>query len=201
MAWLTVDAFLPPGCVQCRMRRIRCDKEEPECFKCRKKGICCSGQGIEYRFSSHMTVACPSKNGALKVNNNVVQPTSRGKPARRPFRRPTPSLSEGDVQSPETGKSSAHGRAPARRLSGKSPVQAQHLAQIPLPQGPFAILVAHPPHDGEHGSAAQDRDNAAGNAALISLRGPLESVTSRSRMFFDHCMLPIYHPHAPSLPL
>jgi len=182
MAWLTVDAFLPPGCVQCRMRRIRCDKEEPECFKCRKKGICCSGQGIEYRFSSHMTVACPSKNGALKVNNNVVQPTSRGKPARRPFRRPTPSLSEGDVQSPETGKSS-------------------HLAQIPLPQGPFAILVAHPPHDGEHGSAAQGRDNAAGNAALISLRGPLESVTSRSRMFFDHCMLPIYHPHAPSLPL
>ncbi|QLI69361.1 uncharacterized protein G6M90_00g064590 [Metarhizium brunneum] len=42
------------GCYECRMRRVRCDKTEPECFKCQKKGIKCSGQGIECRFSKHM---------------------------------------------------------------------------------------------------------------------------------------------------
>ncbi|KAH8123488.1 hypothetical protein ACSS6W_007482 [Trichoderma asperelloides] len=42
------------GCLECRTRRVRCDKTEPECFKCCKKGIKCSGQGIECRFSSHM---------------------------------------------------------------------------------------------------------------------------------------------------
>lgn len=43
-----------PGCLECRNRRICCDKTEPECQKCVKKGIKCSGQGIECRFSSYM---------------------------------------------------------------------------------------------------------------------------------------------------
>jgi hypothetical protein len=33
------------GCFQCSRRRIICDKGEPSCGKCIKKGIPCSGQG------------------------------------------------------------------------------------------------------------------------------------------------------------
>jgi len=33
------------GCFQCSRRRIACDKTEPTCIKCAKKGIECSGLG------------------------------------------------------------------------------------------------------------------------------------------------------------
>ncbi|PYH90948.1 hypothetical protein BO71DRAFT_443549 [Aspergillus ellipticus CBS 707.79] len=40
----------PRGCFQCSKRRIICDRGEPTCFKCVKKGIECSGLG-RFRFS------------------------------------------------------------------------------------------------------------------------------------------------------
>ncbi|KAH7017964.1 uncharacterized protein B0I36DRAFT_394484 [Microdochium trichocladiopsis] len=42
------------GCPQCRRRRVRCDMAVPECQKCIKKGLHCSGLGFECRFSAHM---------------------------------------------------------------------------------------------------------------------------------------------------
>lgn len=38
------------SCRQCIRRRIRCDATLPECLKCKKKGITCSGAGKQYRF-------------------------------------------------------------------------------------------------------------------------------------------------------
>jgi hypothetical protein len=32
-------------------RRIKCDRSEPQCGKCIKKGIICPGMGIRYRFN------------------------------------------------------------------------------------------------------------------------------------------------------
>lgn len=32
-------------------RRIKCDRTEPQCGKCIKKGIVCPGMGIRYRFN------------------------------------------------------------------------------------------------------------------------------------------------------
>ncbi|KAJ3461958.1 hypothetical protein MRS44_010511 [Fusarium solani] len=39
------------GCHECARRRIDCDRNEPECYKCRAKGVKCSGLGIRYRFN------------------------------------------------------------------------------------------------------------------------------------------------------
>ena len=39
------------GCFQCSRRRIICDRGEPVCFKCQKKGIECSGLG-RFRFTA-----------------------------------------------------------------------------------------------------------------------------------------------------
>ncbi|KAM5348609.1 hypothetical protein ACJ41O_008433 [Fusarium nematophilum] len=39
------------GCYECARRRIDCDRNEPECQKCRVKGLKCSGLGIRYRFN------------------------------------------------------------------------------------------------------------------------------------------------------
>ncbi|KAI5195538.1 hypothetical protein E4T39_08165 [Aureobasidium subglaciale] len=38
------------GCKECSRRRIECDKGSPECAKCMKKGIICTGVGRQIRF-------------------------------------------------------------------------------------------------------------------------------------------------------
>ncbi|KAI5252791.1 hypothetical protein E4T42_03249 [Aureobasidium subglaciale] len=38
------------GCKECSRRRIKCDKGAPECAKCLKKGITCTGVGRQIRF-------------------------------------------------------------------------------------------------------------------------------------------------------
>ncbi|THW92366.1 hypothetical protein D6D18_06347, partial [Aureobasidium pullulans] len=38
------------GCKECSRRRIKCDKGVPECAKCTKKGIKCTGVGRQIRF-------------------------------------------------------------------------------------------------------------------------------------------------------
>lgn len=38
------------GCKECSRRRIKCDKGTPECAKCLKKGIQCTGVGRQIRF-------------------------------------------------------------------------------------------------------------------------------------------------------
>lgn len=38
------------GCRECSRRRIKCDKSVPECKKCQKKGIQCTGIGRHIRF-------------------------------------------------------------------------------------------------------------------------------------------------------
>lgn len=40
-----VTATKERGCFQCSRRRIICDRAEPSCLKCAKKGIACSGLG------------------------------------------------------------------------------------------------------------------------------------------------------------
>ena len=54
---LYVDQFRPEirrmprdGCKECSRRRIKCDKSTPECAKCLKKGIQCTGVGHQIRF-------------------------------------------------------------------------------------------------------------------------------------------------------
>ncbi len=41
----------PKGCYNCMKRRIICDRTEPRCNKCHKKGLECTGFGIRYRFN------------------------------------------------------------------------------------------------------------------------------------------------------
>ncbi|UNI19374.1 hypothetical protein JDV02_005560 [Purpureocillium takamizusanense] len=178
------------GCVQCRIRRIRCDKEEPECFKCRKKGICCSGQGIEYRFSSHMSVPQSSKNDdAQELNRDGLHQASPGsKPGRRLPRRPAQSLDRDDVQPSKPGRLSArrHEQASTPKspseLPGTPQLQLQFRLQMPSQQGSHARREATPPDERELCLTTLRQRSAA----LGPLRGSLESVTSRSRMFFDH---------------
>ncbi|KAM0417354.1 hypothetical protein ACHAPT_012670 [Fusarium lateritium] len=57
------------------MRRLKCDKTEPECLKCQKKGISCSGQGLRCRFSSHMVVINSRTPNTLTLNS-PPQPSS-----------------------------------------------------------------------------------------------------------------------------
>ncbi|KAK0389165.1 hypothetical protein NLU13_2740 [Sarocladium strictum] len=80
------------GCPQCRNRRLRCDKTEPECLKCLKKGLRCSGQGFECRFSSHMS-KLPAHRNTTTTTTTPGGPSST--PHSTPVRKPSAVSSPG----------------------------------------------------------------------------------------------------------
>lgn len=49
------------SCQQCKRRRIECDATIPQCAKCRKKGLPCSGPGKQYRFVDVRKISRDSK--------------------------------------------------------------------------------------------------------------------------------------------
>jgi hypothetical protein len=72
------------GCRECLYRRIRCDKTDPSCQKCIKKGIECSGVG-KFCFVAGVTrrrrkTTAPSASSkvSLSATPEIVTPRSRG---------------------------------------------------------------------------------------------------------------------------
>ncbi|KIW65811.1 hypothetical protein PV04_08034 [Phialophora macrospora] len=59
------------GCFNCNKRRITCDESEPQCLKCVRKGLECSGNGIRYRFNNGV-----ASRGRLKGLSIPVPPDS-----------------------------------------------------------------------------------------------------------------------------
>src|SRR5688572_11664385 len=126
-----------PGCPQCRNRRLRCDKTEPECLKCIKKGLRCSGQGFECRFSSHMSKlprnpAIPDVASAAPIRKSTATPT----PTRR--RRERSTAARRQIQVPSVafdGSSTSSGPAISSTPASPSNVfedQAQDVEILPL---------------------------------------------------------------------
>lgn len=54
------------GCFQCSVRRIDCDLAQPECVKCRRKGIECSGLA-RIRFASGLASRGKLKGASVPV--------------------------------------------------------------------------------------------------------------------------------------
>lgn len=69
------------GCRECLYRRIRCDKTEPSCQKCIKKGIECSGVG-KFCFVAGATrrrrKVAPQSTASKVVSNAVLQNVASG---------------------------------------------------------------------------------------------------------------------------
>ncbi|PWY82098.1 hypothetical protein BO70DRAFT_35266 [Aspergillus heteromorphus CBS 117.55] len=68
----------PRGCFQCSKRRIICDRGEPTCLKCAKKGIECSGLG-RFRFTAGVAMRGKLKGCTIPVPN--ADPEAVNKPA------------------------------------------------------------------------------------------------------------------------
>ncbi|TFB00183.1 hypothetical protein CCMA1212_007592 [Trichoderma ghanense] len=106
------------GCLECRTRRVRCDKTEPECFKCCKKGIKCSGQGIECRFSSHMKNGLPPRPSQATAATRAAGSVAKaGQRAPNRYRWVT-------VTSKQSGSSPEATKASSSRSSSASPPKA-----------------------------------------------------------------------------
>jgi hypothetical protein len=61
------------SCRQCTKRRIICDKATPQCSKCVKKGLDCSGIGKKYRFVEQSTSCVLKKYASGKVGVKEVR--------------------------------------------------------------------------------------------------------------------------------
>ena len=49
-----------PACDQCRSRKIRCDRQSPECFNCRKAGVSCGFSNRGKRVNQTRQLCVPS---------------------------------------------------------------------------------------------------------------------------------------------
>lgn len=68
------------GCYNCSQRRIICDRTEPRCLKCAKRGVECSGMGIRYRFNDGL-----ASRGKLRgLSIPVIPAPGAGKDSKSP---------------------------------------------------------------------------------------------------------------------
>lgn len=100
------------GCRECLYRRIRCDKTDPSCQKCIKKGIECSGVG-KFCFVAGVTrrrrkTAAPSS----KVSSNAA------------------------LESAAPGSSESHANNSLNNANGPSGLAIEHEPSESTPQQP-----------------------------------------------------------------
>jgi hypothetical protein len=158
---------------------VRCDKTEPECFKCCKKGIKCSGQGIECRFSSHM------KNGnsprISQAANRAAGNAAKAAP-RAPNRyRWVTVTSKQSGSSPDATKLSSH-------RSSTSPPKVSNAQPIVGPVPPDK-----PPSDTDSPDGSLDDDVeelGPRDMQLAHPQRPIQAVSPQARLFFNHCKMP-----------
>ncbi|KAL7942750.1 hypothetical protein V8C42DRAFT_151063 [Trichoderma barbatum] len=159
------------GCLECRTRRVRCDKTEPECFKCCKKGIKCSGQGIECRFSSHMKNGSSSRpsQAANRAAGDAAKAASR---APNRYRWVTVT-SKQSGSSPDTAKLSSH-------RSSTSPPKTSDEPPVVGPVRPDILASdADSPDDDVEELGPREMQLARPQRAI-------QAVSPQARLFFNH---------------
>lgn len=178
------------------MRRVCCDKAEPECFKCCKKGIKCSGQGIECRFSSHMipkssASASKSATGAPGTNTQNGSPVPSRAAKRYRWRNTVGTRPE--KRAPRSDESKSPSRRGSAILSvspGPGPGPGSSPSKEARDDGPLTPDAPSP-------SIILDRE--ALDQSIMQLSSPraaIEAVPPQARMLFDHCK----HPPSPPPP-
>lgn len=176
------------------MRRVRCDKAEPECFKCRKKGIKCSGQGIECRFSSHMTRMTSTNSsqsaiGAAGMNNQASGSPSPSRVAKR-YRSTNIASTQLQMRAPRSYESKPSTRC-GSAISSSSlglglPLSSEALDDGPLTSGtPSHPQLASILDLEELDQDVEELDQS--RMQLSSPRAPIQVVPAQARMLFDHC--------------
>ncbi|KAH6972422.1 hypothetical protein BKA56DRAFT_493345 [Ilyonectria sp. MPI-CAGE-AT-0026] len=157
------------GCHECCKRRLKCDKTEPECLKCLKKGIGCSGQGFRY----------------VSTQTTPVNPQSGSRPKNVVFRFVT---SQADAPSPPQLKKNQRQRGvDARDQSKSSHAHERH-----------AFAAEMKPSVGVSDMSRKFVSRRSGFAVLHfeqNLRPALnESMNPQTRILFHHfseCIAPI----------
>jgi len=186
------------GCFQCSRRRIVCDKTEPSCLKCAKKGIECSGLG-RIRFAEGV-----ARRGRLK---NCKIPSAGG--------------DDGCQESSTTTGFHALLVWPGEQRAEKRKRNAIESTNAKKPRKIMSDAQAKPIHDGIRGTFSLEpvRNDGEDNAGAQDIRQSYDLVMlARShhynvvpwiapiaptlRMLFSYCMCAILAivPHLVDLP-
>ncbi|KAL2209440.1 hypothetical protein CC79DRAFT_1396337 [Sarocladium strictum] len=179
------------GCPQCRNRRLRCDKTEPECLKCLKKGLRCSGQGFECRFSAHMSKLPTSPSSTPRRLSTTASDDTTS------IDRPTP-LPPPPVRR-RRGRASVSRRSPqARSVALEEPLSSPEILVSTYPdilpnvveQQPeeieiLPVVSAHPSAFSNVFQHFNDALDATGTLDLVLCR-PLDPLSPRRRQMFQH---------------
>ncbi|KAK1249552.1 hypothetical protein MKX07_003068 [Trichoderma sp. CBMAI-0711] len=165
------------GCLECRTRRVRCDKTEPECFKCCKKGIKCSGQGIECRFSSHMKNGLPPRPSQATAATRAAGGVAKaGQRAPNRYRWVT-------VTTKQSGSLPEGAKTSSSRSSSASPPKA------PPEQpsiGPSRVDLPATETDSSSEVVDNDVEFVPREVQVARPQRAIQTVSPQARLFFNH---------------
>lgn len=160
---------------------MRCDKTEPECFKCCKKGIKCSGQGIECRFSSHMNYGSSSRPSQSATR-------AAGDDAKTALRAPN-RYRWVAVNSKQSGSSPDTARLASRRASTalSKTSNKRPIVGPPLPD-------THTPDTDSSAESLEDDVEEVGSREMqLSRPQPaIQALSPQARQFFNYCKVPLF---------
>lgn len=167
------------SCQQCKRRRIECDAAVPQCAKCRKKGLLCSGPGKQYRFVDDKRVGrgCKKKSQGrlLPSGTNEAQKVVAISPRHASER---PNSSESHRQSDDMLSTVL--------VSGEAEVSPSAWSSSP----PLGLLF-----DKSQLQLRPCNPAGLGTRQLYAL----ESLNPQARMLFDYCMSLANDPEMPSI--
>lgn len=164
---------------------MRCDKTEPECFKCYKKGIKCSGQGIECRFSSHMKYS-----NSPRPSQSATRTAGDGTKAslRAPNR-----LRWVTVNSKQPGSSPDSARLASRRVSTTSSKASNKRPIV----GPSLPNISASDTDSSAESLEDDVEEIQLRQMQLSRpQTALQALSPQARQFFSYCKMMLLFPSA-----
>jgi hypothetical protein len=172
-------------------RRIICDRTEPHCMKCQKKGVSCPGMGVRYRFNDG--IAARGKLKGLKTLSTDAAETS------------TRSRLVQCIAAPKitrwvnTGAEIGRKRKPQNDSSGKQPSGKYQTVAAKEDTSTEIILHALSPtlsyNDSIQDSTSlvdfpgitESEDILLGYDSSFSLIRSLEILDSQARYLFSHC--------------
>ena len=164
------------GCFQCSRRRIVCDKTEPSCLKCAKKGIECSGLG-RIRFAEGV-----ARRGRLK---NCKIPSAGG--------------DDGCQKSSSTTGFHAVLVWPGEQRAKKRKRDAIESTNAKEPRRSTSDTQEKPLHDGIRGTTSLEpvRDDGEDNAGAQDIRRSYDLVMPARSHHYN--VVPWIAPIAPTL--
>jgi hypothetical protein len=174
-------------------RRIICDRTEPHCMKCQKKGVSCPGMGVRYRFNDG--IAARGKLKGLKTLSTDVAETSTHSRLVQSIAAPkitrwvNAGAKIGRKRKPQNDSSGKQPSGKYQTVAAKENTSTEIILHASSPILSYNYCTQDPTSLIEFPGITESEDILLGYELPFSLIPSLENLDSQARYLFSYCKL------------